>query len=168
MTKTRRGLRLKQVAARSRGASSADVVTVVRLMPLGPAGQGTDQSGIVANFERACLRTEGDAIFLVIRNESSLVRLEVGDIVHWVAEPFGVVWRAERAAEGTAPGFPEAPERDSNLRPSALTTESSRAAADRLRVDVRRPSARKRSADGVPSPGSRRTAGDSGSASSMT
>ena len=74
------------------------VVTLVRLMPLGRAEQGTDQSAIVASFGRAYLRTEGDAIFLVIRDESPVGRLEVGDIVHWVAEPFRVVWRAERAA----------------------------------------------------------------------
>ena len=79
----------------------ADVVTVVRLLPLGRAEQGTDQSAIVANFGRACLQTEGDAVFLVIRNEASLGRLKVGDIVHWVAEPFGVVWRAEYPADAT-------------------------------------------------------------------
>jgi len=60
----------------------ADVVTVVRLVPLGRAEQGTDQSAIVASFGRACLQTEGDAVFLVIRNEASLARLKVGDIVH--------------------------------------------------------------------------------------
>jgi hypothetical protein len=44
------------------------------------------------------MRTEGDAIFLVVRNESTLGRLKVGDIVQWVAEPLGVVWLAERGA----------------------------------------------------------------------
>ena len=84
----------------------ADVVTVVRLVPLGRAEQGTDQSAIVANFGRAFLHTEGDAVFLVIRNEASLGRLKVGDIVHWVAEPFGVVWRADYATDATSTPSP--------------------------------------------------------------
>lgn len=88
----------------------ADVVTVVRLVPLGRAEQGTDQSAIVATFGRACLQTEGDAVFLIIRNEASLARLKVGDIVHWVAEPFGVVWRADYAADATStPSLRECP-----------------------------------------------------------
>ena len=75
-----------------------DVVTVIRLVPLGGAERASGESAIVASFGSARLRTEGDAIFLVVRNASTLGHLKVGDIVHWVAEPFGVVWLAERAA----------------------------------------------------------------------
>ena len=80
----------------TRDHALTDVVTVIRLVPLGRA-EGERESAIVANFGSACMRTEGDAIFLVVRNESTLGRLKVGDIVQWVAEPFGVVWLAERS-----------------------------------------------------------------------
>jgi hypothetical protein len=75
-----------------------DVVTVIRLVPLAGSARPSAESAIVASFGSACMRTEGDAIFLVVRNESTLERLKVGDIVQWVAEPFGVVWLAERGA----------------------------------------------------------------------
>ena len=78
--------------------SPEDVVTVIRLMPLGRAERAEAESAIVANFGRASMRTEGDSIFLVARNESALQRIKVGDIVQWVAEPFGVVWLAEQRA----------------------------------------------------------------------
>jgi len=75
-----------------------DVVTVIRLVPLsGPERPGAD-SAIVASFESACLRTEGNALFLIIRNESTHKRLKVGDVVQWGAQPFGVVWLAEQGA----------------------------------------------------------------------
>ena len=77
-----------------------DVVTVIRLVPLGTAEGASDESAVVASFGRASMRTEGDSIFLVVRNGSTLGRLKVGDVVHWVAEPFGVVWLAERGADG--------------------------------------------------------------------
>jgi hypothetical protein len=76
-----------------------DVVTVIRLVPLRRADGSSGESAIVASFASACVRREGDAVFLVVRDGPFLERLEVGDIVHWVAEPFGVVWRAERAAD---------------------------------------------------------------------
>jgi hypothetical protein len=82
----------------TREHARTDVVTVIRLVPLGRAERAGGESAIVANFGSACMRTEGDAIFLVVRDESTLGRFKVGDIVHWVAEPFGVVWRAERGA----------------------------------------------------------------------
>jgi hypothetical protein len=82
----------------------ADVVTVVRLVRLARAERATDESAIVASFGRAGLRTEGDAIFLVVHDEETLGRLKVGDIVHWVAEPFGVVWLAERGADDAGAG----------------------------------------------------------------
>jgi len=82
----------------------AEVVTVIRLVPLSRADGTSDQAAIVASFASACVRTEGDAVFLVVRNEFTLGRLKVGDIVHWIAEPFGVIWRAEQAAD--APGTP--------------------------------------------------------------
>ena len=75
-----------------------DVVTVIRLVPLGRADRASGESAIVASFGSACLRTEGDSIFLVVHHESTLERLKAGDVVHWVAEPFGVVWRAEQGA----------------------------------------------------------------------
>ncbi len=73
-------------------------VTVIRLVPLDRAEPATHESGIITSFGRASTRTEGDAVFLVVRDESALGRLEAGDVVHWVAEPFGVVWLAERGA----------------------------------------------------------------------
>ena len=75
-----------------------DVVTVIRLVPLAGSAGLSAESAIVASFGSACMRTEGDAIFLVVRDESTLGRLQVGDIVQWVAEPFGAVWLAERGA----------------------------------------------------------------------
>ena len=81
-----------------------DVVTVIRLVPLGRAEGASGESAIVASFGSACMRTEGDAIFLVVRHASTLGRFKVGDIVQWMAEPFGVVWLAERGAGDAAAG----------------------------------------------------------------
>ena len=75
-----------------------DLVTVIRLVPLRRAERTDTKSAIVATFGHASMRTEGDSIFLVARNESALRRIKVGDIVQWVAEPFGVVWLAEQRA----------------------------------------------------------------------
>ena len=88
----------------TRDDAPQEVVTVVRLVPLGRAEGASGASAIVASAGRACLRTEGDSIFLVGRHEPTLERLKAGDVVHWVAgaEPFGVVWLAER--EGGAGG----------------------------------------------------------------
>ena len=73
-----------------------DVVTVIRLVPLRRAERADAESAIVANVGHAGVRTDGDSIFLVARNESSLRRIKAGDVVQWIAEPFGVVWLAER------------------------------------------------------------------------
>ncbi len=76
---------------------SNDVVTLIRLVPL-PRVDATDaESAIVAAFGKASVRTESDSIFLVVRNESAVHRIKVGDIIQWVAEPFGAVWLTERA-----------------------------------------------------------------------
>ena len=80
-----------------------EVVTVIRLVPLGGADQASGQSAIVASFGSASVRTEGDSVFLVGRHDSTVGRIKVGDIVQWVAEPFGVIWRAEREAGDTLP-----------------------------------------------------------------
>src|SRR5258705_11924804 len=71
------------------------VVTVIRLVPLRRADGTGEETAIVASFESASMRREGDAIFLLVRDAATLGRLKVGDIIHWVAEPLGVVWRAE-------------------------------------------------------------------------
>jgi hypothetical protein len=83
-----------------------DVVTVVRLVRLAPGERATDESAIVASFGRVGLWTVGEDIFLVVHDEETRGRLKVGDIVQWVAEPFGVVWLAECGARGAgvAPG----------------------------------------------------------------
>ena len=81
------------------GASKDDVVTVVRLMPLGRTEPARDGSAIVTSVGRAYARTEGDSIFLLVPSESTLGRIEVGDVVQWGAEPFRVAWLAERGAE---------------------------------------------------------------------
>jgi hypothetical protein len=78
---------------------SDDVVTVVRLVSLGRADRGGANSGIVTTLGQASIRTEGDSFLLVTRDTSALRRLRVGDIVHWVADPLGVVWRAEQPAD---------------------------------------------------------------------
>ena len=78
-----------------------DVVTVMRLVPLCPADATSQESAIVASFQSAWVRTEGDAVFLVVRNDCAPGGFKVGDIVHWVGEPFGIVWRAEYAADAT-------------------------------------------------------------------
>ena len=78
--------------------SPEDLVTVIRLVPLGRGAPADAESAIVATVGHASLRTEGDSIFLVARNDSALRRIKVGDIVQWVAEPFGVVWLAEQRA----------------------------------------------------------------------
>ena len=83
---------------------------MIRLVPLSRAERPGGESALVASFESACLRTEGDAIFLVIRNESRHGRLKVGDIVQWVAEPFGVVWLAERGPGDARVAWAGAPE----------------------------------------------------------
>jgi hypothetical protein len=77
---------------------SQEVVTVIRLVPLARAERGSGEAAIVASLGRASLRTEGDSVFLVVRDESTAGRLKVGDIVQWEAEPFRVVWLAERGA----------------------------------------------------------------------
>ena len=78
-------------------------VTVVRLVSLGRGEPASGESAIVASFGSARVRTEGDAIFLVVRDEATVGRLKVGDIVQWVAEPHGVVWLAERGAGNAQP-----------------------------------------------------------------
>jgi hypothetical protein len=93
-----------------------DVVTVIRLVPLARSAQPSAESAIVASFGSACMRIDGDAIFLVVRNESTLGRLKVGDIVQWVAEPFGVVWLAERGAGDARVAWAGAPEAVKELR----------------------------------------------------
>ena len=96
--------------ARTAEDALKDVVTVIRLVPLARSGRPGVESAIVASFGSACMRTEGDAIFLVVRDESTLERLKVGDIVHWVAEPFGVVWLAEREAGDACVAWAGTPE----------------------------------------------------------
>ncbi len=80
---------------------SDDVVTVLRLVSLGRADRGDVNSSIVTTVGQASLRTEGDTFLLVTRDESALRRLRVGDIVHGVADRFGVVWRAEQRTDDT-------------------------------------------------------------------
>jgi len=77
---------------------SEDVVTVIRLVSLGRERNDAN-AGIVTTVGQAAMRTEGDAIFLVTRDASPLRCLKVGDIVHGVAERFGVVWLAEQRAD---------------------------------------------------------------------
>jgi len=78
---------------------SDGVVTVIRLVSLGRAEGGDATSGIVTTVGQASIRTEGDSFLLVTRDESALRRLRVGDTVHWVADRFGIVWRAEQRAD---------------------------------------------------------------------
>ena len=78
-----------------------DVVMVLRLVPLCRADGTSRESAIAASFASARVRTEGDAVFLVVPDARTLGGFKVGDIVHWVAEPFGVVWRAEYPADAT-------------------------------------------------------------------
>jgi hypothetical protein len=98
-----------------------DVVTVVWLVRLAPGERATGESAIVASFGRAGRWTEGDDIFLVVHDEETRGRLKVGDIVHRVAEPFGVVWLAECGARGAgvAPGQDWAFSRRSESGPPA-------------------------------------------------
>jgi hypothetical protein len=98
------------VSARIREEALKDVVTVIRLVPLTRSAQPGGESAIVASFGIACMRTEGNATFLVVPDESTVGRLKVGDIVHWVAEPFGVVWLAERGAGDARLAWAGAPE----------------------------------------------------------
>jgi hypothetical protein len=77
-----------------------EFVTVIRLVPLGRAEPTGPESAIVASFARANLRAAvGDSIFLVARDDSTIRRIKVGDVVQWVAQPFGVVWLAEQQAD---------------------------------------------------------------------
>jgi hypothetical protein len=92
------------MSAQIREDALNDVVTVIRLVPLARAAWPSGESAIVASFGNASMRTEGDAVFLVVGNEWTRGRLKVGDIVHWVAEPFGVVWLAERGADDARTG----------------------------------------------------------------
>jgi hypothetical protein len=83
---------------------SDDVVTVLRLVSLGRADRGdvnSSISSIVTTVGQASLRTEGDTFLLVTRDESALRRLRAGEIVHGVADRFGVVWRAEQRTDDT-------------------------------------------------------------------
>jgi len=98
------------MSARTAENTLTDVVTVIRLVPLAGSARLSAESAIVASFGSACMRTEGDAIFLVVRDESTLGRLKVGDIVQWVAEPFGVVWLAERGPGDARVAWAGAPE----------------------------------------------------------
>jgi len=81
------------------GYQPEDVVTVIRLVSLGRARWEGAESAIVAAVGQASRHTEGNSIFLVARNESVVRHIKAGDIVQWVAEPFGVVWLAEQRAD---------------------------------------------------------------------
>ena len=83
---------------------SDDVVTVIRLVSLGHAERQGAESAIVATVGQASTHTEGNSFFLVARHESAVRHIKAGDIVQWVAEPFGVVWLAERPSGGTGGG----------------------------------------------------------------
>ena len=78
---------------------SDDVVTVIRLVSLGLDDRGDGNSSIVTTVGQASMRTDGDSFLLVTRDEPALRRLRVGDIVHGVADRFGVVWRVEQRAD---------------------------------------------------------------------
>ena len=80
----------------SESHSPEDIVTVIRLVSLGRADRGDADSGIVTTVGQVSMRTDGDSFLLVTRDASALRRLKVGDIVHWDAGRFGVVWRAEQ------------------------------------------------------------------------
>jgi hypothetical protein len=80
--------------------SPDDVVTVIRLVSLGRTDRQGTASAVVATVAQASTRLEGNSIFLVARNESAVRHIKVGDIVQWVAEPFGAVWLAEHRADG--------------------------------------------------------------------
>jgi hypothetical protein len=77
-------------------SKSEDIVTVIRLVALGSDERGDANAGLVTAMGQASMRTDGDSIFLVTHDASALRRMKVGDIVHWVAERFGVVWLTER------------------------------------------------------------------------
>ena len=79
---------------------SDDVVAVIRLVSLGRAERGDGSSGIVTTVGQASMRTDGDSFLLVTRDEPALRRLRVGDIIHGVADRFGVVWRVEHRSVG--------------------------------------------------------------------
>jgi hypothetical protein len=81
---------------------SDDVVTVIRLVSLGATDGGDGHSGIVTTVGQAAMRTDGDSFLLVTRDEPALRHLRVGDIVHGVADRFGVVWRVEHRSVGAA------------------------------------------------------------------
>ena len=74
-------------------------MTVIRLMPLGRADRGDADSGIVTTVGQVSMRADGDSFLLVTRDASTLRRLKVGDIVHWDAGRFGIVWRADQRAD---------------------------------------------------------------------
>ena len=93
-----------QIAGASVLGALKDVVTVIRLVPLPRAEWTSGESAIVAGLGRASMRTEGDAFLLVVGNEVPLGHLKAGDIVQWVAEPFGVVWLAQRGVDDAGAG----------------------------------------------------------------
>lgn len=85
-------------ADRSATDSDRDMVTVIRLVPIGRGEQADVGSAIVANVGEAGMRREGNSIFLIVGDEMPLGHLKAGDIVRWAAEPLRVVRLAEQRA----------------------------------------------------------------------
>lgn len=94
-------------------SASAGSVVVIRLVRVrGPHGSPTER-GVVAAVGEGQLDTNGDghASYLIVSPDSPLARadaarrtaadIRVGDVVAWVAEPYGALWVADRT-----PGVP--------------------------------------------------------------
>lgn len=80
--------------------SADDVVTVIRLMPVANVTPGDAGAAVLASLGHARMRMEGSSIVLILRDAdpATLRDIKAGDIVQWVAEPLGVIWRAEQRA----------------------------------------------------------------------
>ena len=89
-------------------SAPAQTITVIRLVRIGPSEATSPSRGVVAGVMDATLAEDADAraAYLLVPHDRALTResgerrqvadIQVGDVIAWVAEPYGALWVAEQ------------------------------------------------------------------------
>ena len=96
-------------------SAPGQAITVIRLVRIGPS-MTSDSRGVVAGLTEATLAHDADAqaTYLLVPHDHALTRqngdrrhvadIRVGDVVAWVAEPYGALWVADQTQAAPADG----------------------------------------------------------------